>query len=81
VVEIGSVEQAGRCGSGRLMIADCDTNVVFVTDCLERRFPDVYRGLMSILGKHGIPLRTIPGTRDIWCRDDMPVQVAENRFV
>ena len=63
------------------MIADYDTNVVFVADTLERRFPEVYRGLASILGQHAIPLRTIPGTKDIWCRDYMPVQVAEDRFV
>ena len=29
------------------MIADRDTNVVFVADTLEPRFPDVYRGLKS----------------------------------
>ena len=63
------------------MIADCDTNVVFVADTLEPRFPEIYRGLKSILTEHGIPLRTIPGTRDIWCRDYLPVQVAEDRFI
>jgi agmatine deiminase len=63
------------------MIADCDTNVVYLADTLEPRFSQVYRGLKSILAEHGIPLRKIPGTRDIWCRDYMPVQVAEDRFV
>ncbi len=63
------------------MIADHDTNVVFVADSLEGRFPDLFRGLKSILTDHGIPLRIIPGTRDIWCRDYMPIQVAEDRFV
>ncbi len=63
------------------MIQDRDTNIVFVADRLERRFPDVYRGLMAILTEHGIPLRTIPGTRSVWCRDYLPVQVAEDRFV
>lgn len=63
------------------MIADCDTNVVFVADTLEPRFPQVHRGLKTILDSHGIPLRIIPGTRDIWCRDYMPVQAAGDRFV
>jgi agmatine/peptidylarginine deiminase len=63
------------------MIADCDANVVFVADTLEPRFPEVYRGLKSILGEHGIPMGTIPGTRDIWCRDYLPIQVAEDQFV
>jgi agmatine deiminase len=63
------------------MIADSDTNAVFVADTLESRFPEVHRGLKSILAEHGIPLRTIPVTRDIWCRDYMPIQVGEDRFV
>ena len=29
----------------------------------------------------GIPLRIIRGTKDIWCRDYMPVQVAPGRYV
>jgi agmatine deiminase len=63
------------------MIADSECNVVFVADSLEGRFPGVYRGLASILAEHAIPLRTIPGTRDVWCLDYLPVRVAENRFV
>jgi agmatine deiminase len=63
------------------MIADADAKVVFVADTLASKFPDVFRGLRSILGRHGVPLKIILGTRDIWCRDYMPVQVAENRMV
>ena len=63
------------------MIADSETNVVFVADTLEPRFPEIYRGLKEILDDHGIPFMTIPGTRDIWCRDYMPVQVNEDHFV
>src|SRR4051794_16390251 len=63
------------------MIEDHETNVVFVADSLERGFPAVYSGLEDILGRHGIPLRTIPGTRSVWCRDYMPAHVSEDRFV
>ena len=38
-------------------------------------------GLEEILGRDDIPLLTIPGTRSIWCRDDLPIQVSEGRFV
>ena len=64
-----------------LMIADHETNVVFVADTLEREFPAVYSGLGEILGRHDIPLRIIPGTRSVWCRDYMPIQVSEDQFV
>src|SRR4051794_29963288 len=63
------------------MIADCDTNLVFVADTLERSFTGVYRGLASILGEHVVPFRTVPGTKQVWCRDSMPIQVSEDRFV
>jgi agmatine deiminase len=38
-------------------------------------------GLGRILADHGIPLRTIGGTRDIWCRDYVPVQLAPREFL
>ena len=63
------------------MIADHETNVVFVADTLEPRFPEVFQGLREILADHGIPFGVIPGTRDIWCRDYMPIQVGNDRFV
>ena len=63
------------------MIAEQETNVVFVADTLEREFPAVYFGLKDILGGHDIPLRTIPRTRSIWCRDYLPIQVSEDRFI
>jgi agmatine deiminase len=81
VQDVGVVSRVGRSGWEKLMIADHETNVVYVADTLERRFPSVYGGLRTILERHSIPLRTIPGTRDIWCRDYMPIQVAEDRFV
>ena len=67
--------------SKKHMISDHETNVVFVADTLERRFPAVYGCLKTILETHGIPLRVIPGTRDVWCRDYMPIQVSDDRFV
>jgi agmatine deiminase len=73
--------QVGSSGLDRLMITDNETNVVYVADTLEPRFPAVFQGLKTILESHGISLRIIPGTRDIWCRDYMPIQVAEQRFV
>lgn len=63
------------------MIVEHETNVVYVADTLEPMFPSVFGGLKTILEQHGIPLRTIPGTHEIWCRDYMPIQVPEVRFV
>ena len=35
------------------MIADYETNVVYVADTLEPRFPEIFRGLREILADHG----------------------------
>lgn len=57
------------------------TSTVWHSDLLPRRFPGVYTALNAILEKHGVAYRTIPGTRDIWCRDYMPVQAADGSLV
>lgn len=64
-----------------MMIADGDSNVVFVADSLGRNFPEIHGKLDAILRYHDIPMRTISGTRQVWCRDYMPIQVADGRFV
>jgi agmatine deiminase len=63
------------------MISDSETNLVFISDLLESRYPLLVDRLRGILTEHGIPLRIIRGTKDIWCRDFMPVQVGLGTFV
>jgi hypothetical protein len=62
------------------MIPDARADTVFIADTLDRRFPAVADGLRRILDAHGIPVRTIVGTRDIWCRDYMPIQTDIGEF-
>jgi len=45
---------------------------IFISDLLPNRSPLVERALRESLGRL---LRSIPGTKDIWCRDFMPVPV------
>jgi agmatine deiminase len=54
---------------------------VFVSDLLEARHPLFHAELTEQLARFGISLREIPGTRDIWCRDYMPVPIGCGRFV
>jgi hypothetical protein len=37
------------------MISDYESNIVYVADTLERRFPAIYEGLKTILELHKIP--------------------------
>ena len=61
-----------------IMIADWDTNHLFLSDRLEEHFPALFASLRSVMTD--VTIGIIPGTSDIWCRDYMPIQLAEDRF-
>ncbi|QDV37571.1 agmatine deiminase family protein [Tautonia plasticadhaerens] len=63
------------------MISDDQADEVYISDLLEGRHPSLVERLRSILVDHGVPLGVIGGTRDIWCRDYMPIQVGPGEFV
>lgn len=62
------------------MIPDSYKNKVYFSDLLPQRCPKTYRGLINVLNKYGVPHELIEGTKDIWCRDYMPVQIMGNMF-
>jgi agmatine deiminase len=63
------------------MIPDVDTNVIYISDLLEPRYPLLVSYLRGILSDHGVPLKVIRRTADIWVRDFMPVQVGPGEYV
>ena len=66
---------------GRRMISDTETNYVCFSGLLLKRYPALFESLEAVLEQRGIPHGLISGTRDIWCRDYMPIQVDADRFV
>lgn len=62
------------------MITDFQCNRVYLSSLLQKKSPKTYTSLLSALEKHGVEYRFLGNTNDIWCRDYMPVQVAENTF-
>ena len=63
------------------MITDFNTNVVFFSDQFPKRCPLLYESLHKILCDNGIGHGLLKSTKDIWCRDYMPIQAAEKHFV
>lgn len=63
------------------MITDARTNFVYIADTLAVKYPVFAKALTEALCGHGIPHGVLPGTKDVWAVDYMPVQVSENRFV
>ena len=63
------------------MISEIETNYVCFSGLLLKRYPSLFECLEAALEQRSIPYGLISGTRDIWCRDYMPIQVAADRFV
>ena len=62
------------------MIPDWRTNCVYFSARLRKQHPKVSASLASILNRAGTVVAAIPKTKDIWCRDYMPVQVDKDTF-
>lgn len=63
------------------LITDLLTDTVFFSDLLPERCPELYRSITLTLKENNIEHRLLAGTKDIWCRDYMPIQTSEMRFV
>jgi len=63
------------------VIKDKETNFVYFSKLLKFNFEREYIKLISILDKHQIKHGLLSGTKDIWCRDYMPIQVDRTKFV
>lgn len=63
------------------MTTDSLTNTVYFSNLLRERCPNLIKQIAVELEKRGIPYAYLSGTKDIWCRDYMPIQVEKDRFV
>lgn len=63
------------------MIADWQTNKIYLSDKLEDKFPKTYKMFVEQLKVFGYIPERLPNTFDIWARDYMPIQIAENKFI
>ena len=62
-------------------MVDSLTDTVYFSDLLPERCPTMYQSLDKILKENDIDHRLLSHTKDIWCRDYMPIQTSEKRFV
>lgn len=64
------------------MINDNETNTVYFSVKLkEPKFTEFCNNLTTILNEHRITHHFLGNTNDIWCRDYMPVQLREDKFI
>lgn len=63
------------------IICDSDADKVYLSPWLQVEFPDIFSGLTALLHDAGVACESLPGTNDLWCRDYMPIQLSDTRFV
>lgn len=63
------------------MIPDYGCNTVYFSEWLKKDYSDIYKGLARILNKHNVAYDIIPNTKDVWCRDYMPLQLDKERYL
>ena len=63
------------------MITDNLTNTVYFSSQLPEKCPILNAHITEALHKRGIPFSYLNGTKDIWCRDYMPIQIDERFYV
>lgn len=63
------------------MITNNLTNIVFFSDLLPKKCPILNQHIAEALEENRIHYSYLSETKDIWCRDFMPIQVGEDRFV
>ena len=62
-------------------VSENETNQVFISDKLKHKVPRFYDDFRNLLNDNNIPLKEISNTKDIWCRDYMPIQLYPNKFI
>lgn len=62
------------------MISDFNCNRVYLSAKMATLCPITFKGLTEVLSKHNILWSVLEETKDIWCRDFMPIQIDVNSY-
>ena len=63
------------------MITDNLTNTVYFSGLLPAKCPILNASISEVLLKRGISFDYLKGTKDIWCRDFMPIQIQKDCLI
>jgi agmatine deiminase len=63
------------------MTADFNSNVVYLASCLFNKHPLFAVELSDIFAKNKVHWNIIHDTKEIWCRDYMPIQIDKDKFI
>lgn len=54
---------------------------IYFSSLLPEKFPEDFEAIKNALRKYNISFGFIQNTKDIWCRDYMPIKIAANKYV
>ena len=57
------------------------TEIVYLSAIIAKQYAETCKRLTDILNKHNIPFAFLEGTKDIWCKDYMPVQTPSGKLI
>lgn len=63
------------------MITDQQTNILYLSPLLKKKYPTFSNEFLSKLDEYKVDYQFLKHTKDIWCRDYMPIQLDEGKFV
>ena len=63
------------------MITDSQTDFLYLSDLLPTEHPEFFKRFEAVLKECDIPFALLPGTKDIWAKDYMPIQTREDEFI
>ena len=55
--------------------------IVYMSELLKTKYPQTCDSLTQILERNGVRYVFLKGTKDIWCRDYMPVQIESGKLI
>lgn len=63
------------------LIAPNSKQTVYLSALLKEKFPTACNDLTTLLDKHHIDYAFLEGTKDVWCRDYMPIQTPSGKLI
>lgn len=65
------------------MILDKDTNTVYFSEYIltNIEYISAFKRIQFLLDKHNVKYEFLSNTKDIWCRDYMPIQIEIDKFL
>lgn len=68
-------------GSEVKPVKSSEEHIVYMSERIKEKYPETCDRLIKILEKHHVRYAFLKGTKDIWCRDYMPVKTKSGKLV